>query len=62
MQHPLEHNSSEQAYFAGTLTRSGDGAHAAYRRAVEVLTGSLPTWASRAKPGRKPGAHRHAGE
>lgn len=59
--HPLESNENER-FYALSLKRSNPTAIAAYRRAVEVLTGSLPTWASRAKPGRKPGAQRHAGE
>lgn len=54
MQHSLEHNETERTHFHGTLERTGPGAVAAYRRAVEVLTGHLPTWANRAKPGRKP--------
>ncbi|VVD91521.1 hypothetical protein PHO31112_01646 [Pandoraea horticolens] len=59
--HPLEENAKEAAYAHG-LRRTSPTALAAYRRAVEVLTGSLPTWASRAKPGRKPGAQCHTGE
>ncbi len=53
--HPLEHNTAERAYFNQT---TGDyrSCRAAYRRAVEALTGSLPTWAQRAKRGRKPKA------
>jgi hypothetical protein len=51
--HPLEHNDTERGYFLDTLERSGPGALAAYRRAVEILTGGLPTWARRAKAGRK---------
>jgi hypothetical protein len=53
--HPLEHNAAERAYFSQT---AGDyrTCRAAYRRAVEALTGSLPTWAERAKRGPKPKA------
>lgn len=50
--HPLEHNAVERTYFAEQLPRTSTAAAAAYRRAVEALTGSLPTWALRAA-GRK---------
>ncbi|MCF1444586.1 hypothetical protein ACI2VK_24135 [Ralstonia nicotianae] len=51
--HPLEHNAAERTYFTDQLPRTSTMAAAAYRRAVEALTGGLPTWAQRAKPGRK---------
>lgn len=51
--HPLEHNAVERTYFTEQLPRTSTMAAAAYRRAVEALTGSLPSWAQRAKPGRK---------
>ncbi|WP_038754424.1 hypothetical protein [Burkholderia sp. ABCPW 111] len=47
--HPLEHNIAEAEYLA---RQSSNGA-AAYRRAVEATTGSLPTWATRQRAGRK---------
>ncbi len=50
--HPLEGNADERDYAAG-LRRTSPTALAAYRRAVEACTGSLPTWAMRCKPGRK---------
>ncbi|KAI3590240.1 hypothetical protein D9X30_4848 [Cupriavidus sp. U2] len=52
--HPLENNATERAYFTDTLPRTSTSAVAAYRRAVEALTGSLPTWAQRQRTGRKP--------
>ena len=51
--HPLEHRAEEAAYFA----KQGDNGAAAYRRAVAVCTGTLPTWAQRkpaGRPRRKP--------
>lgn len=53
--HPLELRSEEAAYF----TKQCPNGAAAYRRAVEACTGSLPTWAARRpgvqhKPRRKP--------
>jgi hypothetical protein len=48
--HPLEHRSDEHAFFVANTSPS---AVAAYRRAVEACTGHLPTWAERARPGRK---------
>jgi hypothetical protein len=51
--HPLESNAAEQQYFEKTLQGTARTAPAAYRRAVEACTGSLPTWAKRSKPGRK---------
>ena len=47
--HPLEHHAEEASYFA----KQGEHGAAAYRRAVTAITGSLPTWAERHKPGRK---------
>lgn len=48
---PIENNTDERHYF-GLLksVRNGEGA-AAYRRAVQACTGSLPTWAQRKRPG-----------
>ena len=57
--HPLEHNKQESAY-AAQLKRNDPTALAAYRRAVEALTGGLPTWAMRGKPGRKAAARGNA--
>ena len=54
--HPLEHNAAERTYFTESLSRTSTMAPAAYRRAVEALTGSLPTWAQRQPVGRKPAA------
>lgn len=53
--HPLEHDTSEAARFA---VQSHPSTRAEYRRLVEKLTGHLPTWAARKKPGRKPNAER----
>jgi hypothetical protein len=53
-EHPLEHNAIERQFFTETLQRTSRTSPGAYRRAVEALTGHLPTWARRAKPGRKP--------
>jgi hypothetical protein len=52
--HPLEFNEAERLYFNNTLQHTSRIAPSAYRRAVEALTGGLPTWAVRAKRGRKP--------
>ncbi|MCL9849237.1 hypothetical protein RSP673_010480 [Ralstonia solanacearum P673] len=48
--HPLEHNTGERDYFEHSALHSNTAA--AYRRAVEALTGSLPTWAQRKAGGR----------
>lgn len=55
--HPLEDDDSERAYFEGTTDTH---ARATYRRAVLRLTGHLPSWAARKKPGRKSNAERSA--
>lgn len=47
--HPLEARTAEAEYFQ----RANKHGKATYRRAVEVLTGSLPTWAERGRAGRK---------
>ncbi|TFW34635.1 helix-turn-helix domain-containing protein [Massilia horti] len=46
--HPLELNDAEREWF---LNACGNYV-TAYRRAVQVLTGSLPTWAERQSAGR----------
>jgi hypothetical protein len=53
MTHPLEENLLERAKF-NTYVSSNE--RAAWRRAVEATTGSLPSWAARRRPGRKPAA------
>ncbi|MDO3506047.1 hypothetical protein [Ralstonia pseudosolanacearum] len=50
--HPLEHNQAERDYFTNSVVHCGTSAAAAYRRAVEALTGGLPTWAQRKPAGR----------
>ncbi|MDM5181681.1 hypothetical protein PO883_31370 [Massilia sp. DJPM01] len=52
--HPLEHNQAEKAYFEQSGIKGFKATRSAYRRAVEALNGGLPTWAERAKRGRKP--------
>jgi hypothetical protein len=51
MTHPLESNLMERARF-NTITNSSE--RSAWRRAVEALTGSLPSWAQRKRKGQKP--------
>jgi hypothetical protein len=51
--HPLEANEAEQQYFQKVSRSKTRATPAAYRRAVEACTGSLPTWAMRGRPGRK---------
>lgn len=46
--HPLEFNAAEREWFLKQATTRSS----AYRRAVEALTGSLPTWAGRQSAGR----------
>ncbi|WP_146605451.1 hypothetical protein [Ralstonia pseudosolanacearum] len=53
--HPLEYNAAEKSYFENTVLNCGPSAIATYRRAIEALTGGLPSWAAR-KP--KGGARR----
>lgn len=48
MHHPLENNAAECAWFISYKHPNG---RAGYRRAVELLTGSLPTWAARKPSG-----------
>jgi DNA invertase Pin-like site-specific DNA recombinase len=48
--HPLEFNAAEREWFLKQATTRSS----AYRRAVETLTGSLPTWAGRHSAGRQP--------
>lgn len=57
--HPLEHNEVERQHFVSTLDCASPIGRSAYRRAVEALTGSLPTWAIRGKPGRKATSKKH---
>jgi len=54
--HPLEHDISERAYFERISEHRN--AVGQYRRLTEKLTGYLPTWAARKKPGRKSNAER----
>ncbi|MBV8271092.1 MAG: hypothetical protein JO067_02345 [Cupriavidus sp.] len=56
--HPLENDSSEREYFERISQHSN--AVGQYRRLTEKLTGYLPTWAARKKPGRKSNAERPA--
>ena len=51
MTHQLEDNLTERARF-NVIT--DDKARAAWRRAVEALTNSLPTWAERKPQGQRP--------
>lgn len=51
MTHPLESNLVERARFH-TITSTSE--RSAWRRAVEALTGSLPSWAQRKPKGQKP--------
>jgi hypothetical protein len=51
MTHQLEDNLIERARFNAYASTNE---RAAWRRAIEVATGSLPTWAERKRPGRKP--------
>jgi hypothetical protein len=51
MTHPLENNLLERARFNATTSTSE---RAAWRRAVELLSGSLPTWAERKRNGLRP--------
>jgi hypothetical protein len=46
--HPLEFNAAEREWFQKQATTRSS----AWRRAVEALTGSLPTWAGRHSAGR----------
>jgi DNA invertase Pin-like site-specific DNA recombinase len=46
--HPLEFNAAEREWFL----KACNNYVTAYRRAVEALTGSLPTWAGRQSAGR----------
>ena len=48
MTHPLENNLLERARFNATTSTSE---RAAWRRAVELLSGGLPTWAERKRKG-----------
>lgn len=47
--HPLENDTLEAAHFQALRNPNGK---AEYRRAVERLTGGLPTWAYRKAKGR----------
>lgn len=49
--HPLEHDGGERNRFEGFTNAN---ARAEYRRVVAKLTGGLPSWAERKRPGRKP--------
>ncbi|WP_157641767.1 hypothetical protein [Burkholderia ubonensis] len=51
--HPLEHNAGARRYFELLRARASRGPVAAWREAVEALTGSLPSWAARERAGRK---------
>jgi hypothetical protein len=51
MTHPLESNIVERARFHATTSTSE---RSAWRRTVEALTGSLPSWAERKPKGQKP--------
>ena len=51
MTHPFELNLLQRARF-NTITSTSE--RSAWRRAVEALTGSLPTWAERKPKGQKP--------
>ncbi|CAN7509217.1 hypothetical protein LJR290_003447 [Variovorax sp. LjRoot290] len=51
MPHPLESNIVERARF-NAITSTSE--RSAWRRAVEALTGSLPSWAERKPKGQKP--------
>lgn len=46
--HPLEFNEAERGWFLNACRNYVT----AYRRAVQALTGSLPTWAERQSAGR----------
>lgn len=46
--HPLETNTAERARFERMYDKA---ARAAWRRAIEVATAGLPTWAQRRAPG-----------
>lgn len=59
--HPLEHNAVEKYHFLTTLDCSSQVGRSAYRRAVEVTTGYLPTWAERKKAGRPTGSKNRKG-
>jgi hypothetical protein len=48
--HPLEDNAAERQWFEAACISYC----AAYRRAVQAITGSLPTWAARNPAGRPP--------
>lgn len=50
--HMLETSQNEREYWAMLAAKNSGLARAAYRRAVEVCTGGLPTWAQRKLPGR----------
>lgn len=54
--HPLERNAAARSYFAGLRARASQGPVAAWREAVETLTGGLPSWAERERAGRKKAA------
>ncbi|MDB0528270.1 hypothetical protein LBW56_16405 [Ralstonia solanacearum] len=49
--HPLELDASERSHFESTVNAN---VRAEYRRVVAKLTGGLPSWAERKRPGRKP--------
>ncbi|WP_124470507.1 MULTISPECIES: hypothetical protein [Burkholderia cepacia complex] len=51
--HPLEHNAGARGYFELLRARASRGPVAAWREAVETLTGGLPSWAARERAGRK---------
>lgn len=52
--HPLEFSQVEREYFEQCGTKGFSALRGSYRRAIEALAGSLPTWAERAKLGPKP--------
>lgn len=52
--HPLEFNQVEREFFEQCGIKGFSALRGSYRRAVEALSGCLPTWAERAKPGWKP--------
>jgi hypothetical protein len=49
MNHILENDSAEAAYFKALVQPNAIGT---YRRLMEKLTDGLPSWAARGKPGR----------
>ena len=51
MTHPLESNLIERARFNAYVSSNE---RAAWRRAIELLSGSLPSWAERKRSGLRP--------